>query len=153
MPSLRILAHHRIHIPDHPLGNGTGDDDVASAAKLKQEHKSWLCNVSSLQIVHLLSRFRAKSFTSRVEGASLSRRQRVQGLPPLARLLARASKHTKDEDIRKVFTEVDADGKGRVRLEDLRSYFGDYLGFGLAELVAISEGYDSEGIPYKPRRY
>eukprot|EP00929_Paragymnodinium_shiwhaense_P040072 TRINITY_DN2094_c0_g1_i1.p1 TRINITY_DN2094_c0_g1~~TRINITY_DN2094_c0_g1_i1.p1 ORF type:complete len:2323 (+),score=731.23 TRINITY_DN2094_c0_g1_i1:122-7090(+) len=57
------------------------------------------------------------------------RRERVSGLP----VVARASQRSKEEEIRKAFNEMDVRKTQLLDLEDLRSYLGDYLGFGQAE--------------------
>lgn len=57
------------------------------------------------------------------------RRQRVVGHS----LVARASKYSKDPEIRKAFEEMNGAPGGVLSLADLRSYLCDHLGFGQAE--------------------
>lgn len=58
--------------------------------------------------------------------------------------VARASKRSKEEDVRKVFDEIVGDGLIVLTLDDLLSYLGDYLGLGQAE---VERFYDQFGSP------
>ncbi|CAE8622755.1 unnamed protein product, partial [Polarella glacialis] len=69
------------------------------------------------------------------------RRERVKGLP----LVARASKRSKDEEIRKAFDAMDSAGRGALSLEDLKSYLCDHLGFGQAEADSFHKKYGAAG--------
>ncbi|CAL1132426.1 unnamed protein product [Cladocopium goreaui] len=62
-------------------------------------------------------------------GFDKPRRQRVTGKPATAR----ASARSKDDEIQKVFNDIDTGGSGVLTLEDLQSYLCDHLGFGQAE--------------------
>jgi len=61
------------------------------------------------------------------------RRQRLTTLPPVAK----ARKTSKEEEVRKVFQEIDSRDCGELNLDDLRSYMCDYLGFGQADAEAM----------------
>jgi len=61
------------------------------------------------------------------------RKQRLTALPPVAR----ARKTSKEEEVRKVFQEIDSRGCGELSLDDLRSYMCDYLGFGQADAESM----------------
>lgn len=69
------------------------------------------------------------------------RRERLSGISPLAR----ASKRSKPEEVAKVFADVDHDGDGLLSLEELDNYFGNYLGYGRAEIKRIFEQYGRDG--------
>jgi len=49
------------------------------------------------------------------------------------------------KDLGKVFKEADADGDGILGLSDLRSYLGDYLKYGGAEITAFHRDYGEPG--------
>lgn len=58
--------------------------------------------------------------------------------------MARASARSKIEDVEKIFKEADANGDGLLSLEELRSYLGDYLGYGQAEIRDFFEEFKAE---------
>lgn len=61
------------------------------------------------------------------------RRQRVTSPPPVSR----ARKTSKEEEVRRVFQEIDSRSCGELSLDDLRSYMCDYLGFGQADAESM----------------
>jgi len=67
-------------------------------------------------------------------------RSRLAGVSPLAR----ASKRSKPDDVAKIFKEVDSDGDGKLSLEELRVYLGEYLGYGEAEISGFYKTYAGE---------
>eukprot|EP00933_Yihiella_yeosuensis_P040263 TRINITY_DN34530_c0_g1_i1.p1 TRINITY_DN34530_c0_g1~~TRINITY_DN34530_c0_g1_i1.p1 ORF type:complete len:461 (-),score=97.52 TRINITY_DN34530_c0_g1_i1:74-1456(-) len=69
------------------------------------------------------------------------RRARLCGVSPLAR----ASKRSKPDDVAKILKDADANGDGVLSLEELKSYLGDYLGFGDAEIQAFFKEYGQDG--------
>ena len=71
--------------------------------------------------------------------AAKSRRSRIQGRS----LLARASKRSKDEEIRKAFDDIDTSRYGSLSLNDLQSYLCDYLGFGQSEATSFHKTYSA----------
>lgn len=73
-----------------------------------------------------------------VSEQGLQRRLRITGSLPL---VARASKRSKDEEIRKAFDDMDRLKRGSLTLEDLKSYLCDYLGFGQAEAVSFHKAH------------
>eukprot|EP00927_Polykrikos_kofoidii_P015135 TRINITY_DN16716_c0_g1_i1.p1 TRINITY_DN16716_c0_g1~~TRINITY_DN16716_c0_g1_i1.p1 ORF type:complete len:1738 (+),score=336.76 TRINITY_DN16716_c0_g1_i1:566-5215(+) len=73
------------------------------------------------------------------------RRARHQGLP----LVARATKYSKDPEIRKAFDDMDIHDRGRLDFDDVRSYMCDYLGYGQLDARAFFDRYASgEGPEY-----
>jgi len=57
--------------------------------------------------------------------------------------VARASKRSKEQDVRKTFDDI-SDGKSEVlTVTELQSYLGDYLGFGQPEIAAFLQKHGS----------
>ncbi|CAE8643101.1 unnamed protein product, partial [Polarella glacialis] len=131
VPSQYLLAHHVIEVD---LQQGGPSDDLSDASRLKQMHGPWLAAVCPEQLSRLIGRLRA----ARV-APERPRRQRVQGLPPVAR----ASKRSKVEEVQKIFDEIDVEGCGRLSMADLESYMCDYLGFGRAEASSFFKRYST----------
>lgn len=156
VPAHSIIAIHSVAVDLRWIGcsispSGNDASYVAMAEKLQSLHEPWLGKVSTTQLAKLIGRLRsavpattpaaklstspgAKPATS--PGAKArSRRQRVQGLPPVAR----ARKSSKVEEIRKIFDEINTSNQDDLSLEDLQGYLCDYLGFGQAEANGFFE--------------
>jgi len=73
--------------------------------------------------------------------AARPRRERIVGLS----LVARASKRSKVEDVRKAFDEIDVGRHGVLGFDDLQSYLSDHLGFGSGEVQGFIQRHGSGG--------
>mmetsp|Transcript_60790 Transcript_60790/g.130631 ORF Transcript_60790/g.130631 Transcript_60790/m.130631 type:complete len:503 (+) Transcript_60790:73-1581(+) len=149
-------------VPAAEARTESGTSDVAAAKELQHCHGPWLAGVDVEQLAALVARLRAACVsagatmaaraaaaaggaTPEGDGKGAPRRPRVRTVPPTAR----ASKRSKDEEIRKVYRDVSGGGDGPLSLEVLRSYFGDYLGFGQAEVESFYKRYGSaEGVTF-----
>merc|ERR1719515_217574 len=74
------------------------------------------------------------------ETAATVKRARLSGVSPLLR----ASRYSKLQDVEKIFADADADKDGMLSLEEMRSYFGDYLGYGDAEIATFFRKHGGE---------
>lgn len=136
VPSKKILAHHIMPVDvavlqaDEPR---SGQPDTKAAEELMQLHGPWLAGVDLEQLssllAHLLNASPQKQKVDEQKQPSQPRRQRVQGIPPVAR----ASKRSKDDEIRKVFGDVAEGDVEKLCLADLSSYMCDFLGFGQSD--------------------
>lgn len=79
------------------------------------------------------------------EATQRPRRKRIA--PDSLSLVARASKRSKEPEIRKAFDDVNVESRRALQLEDLLGYFGDYLGFGQAGIYKFWEQYATGSAP------
>jgi len=126
VPCRGIRAVHCIQVELHdevlPSMREDADPDTLVVQNLQAQHALWLGPVSSEQLRALVRRIRCGA-TPRPRG------QRVEGTPPTAR----ASKRSKEADVRKVFELVGSTACESVSLNDILAFLCDYLGFGLWE--------------------
>lgn len=71
------------------------------------------------------------------------RRQRVSTIPPTAR----ASERSSEEEVQRVYRQINDRGRALASLEDLRAYAGDFLGFGQAEVERFFEEFSTSESP------
>eukprot|EP00435_Cladocopium_sp_Y103_P011681 s793_g3.t1 len=71
------------------------------------------------------------------------RRQRVSNIPPTAR----ASERSSEEEVQRVYRQINDRGRAVASLEDLRAYVGDFLGFGQAEVECFFEEFSTSDSP------
>lgn len=147
VPSQKLLAHHAIAVDLQELTDRSGPDgreaDLALAEALAERlrtsvHRLWLVSVPRKQLTKLVGRLRAQA----LEGLG-ERRLRVADATKSP--VVRASRRSKDEDMKKVFDEIDVRAKGALSRSDVHSYLCDYLGFGRAEADAFFQRRGAEG--------
>lgn len=144
------LFHRRIEL----VGLCQSSDSAQIAEELRKKNELLLSEemVPFQQLLSLVDRLlKYHGWTGRSQSARKQadealpkpRRKRISGLS----LVARASKYSKEAEISKAFNDMDAEGRGTLHLLDLRSYLGDYLGFGQAEIYKFWEQYRSGSEP------